>query len=230
MMEFFAMIGMRFNENIALSGEVNIVKIEADSEVLIREYLPLRPDMARSRQEIERLEVAQMQTAMQNRSPSLNLSVDWNSSSFNPFSDSINATVRLSIPIDSWIPGSAREQAISRGTNAVEKARLDLAITENAAKTQIRSLSALLRNYWDSILIARLSLEAAQRSYQLTERAFLNGIIEALALQDARNNMANARQRLLQTELFYFNMILDLSAALNIGWKELIEIYGVPSE
>jgi outer membrane protein TolC len=49
-------------------------------------------------------------------------------------------------------------------------------------------------------------------------------------LEDARNNMANARQRLLQTELSYFNMILDLSSAINMDWKNLIETFGVPSE
>jgi outer membrane protein TolC len=79
-------------------------------------------------------------------------------------------------------------------------------------------------------LIARLSLNAAQRSYQLTEQGFNNGIVELLTLQDARNNMANARQRLLQTELSYFNMILDLSSALNIDWKNLIQNFGVTSE
>jgi outer membrane protein TolC len=49
-------------------------------------------------------------------------------------------------------------------------------------------------------------------------------------LGDARNNMANARQRLMQAELSYFNMILDLSAALNIDWNFLIQTYGVLSE
>jgi outer membrane protein TolC len=103
-------------------------------------------------------------------------------------------------------------------------------MAEDAAKMQIRSLSILLRNSWDSILIARLSFTAAQRSYQLTEQGFLSGTVESLTLQDVRNNMANARQRLLQTELSYFNMILDLSAALNVDWKNLIQTYGVGSD
>jgi len=228
--EFLAMLGISINENITLLGEFNIIKIEADAETLINDYLPSRPDIRRSNQEIERLASAQMQTALQNRAPSLNLSVDWNSSSFDPFTDSISATARLNIPIDPWIPGTTRHQVISRSAGAVEKAKLDLEITSNAAKTQIRSLSALLYNSWDSIRIARLSLEAATRGYQLTEQGFLNGTVEALTLEDARNNMANAKQRLLQTELSYFFMILDLSAALNISWKNLIENYGVTGE
>lgn len=230
MAEFLAMLGLPPEENITLSGEVSIIKIEADSEYLIREYLPRRPDIIQSRHEIERLKSTQIQTVMQSRAPSLNLSVDWNSTSFDPFSDSFSATARLSIPIDPWIPGTSREQAITKASGAVEKARLDLEMTENSAKTQIRSLTSLLKNSWESILIARLSLQAAQRGYQLTEQGFQNGTVEALTLQDARNNMTNARQRLLQAELSYFNMILDLSASLNIDWKKLIENYGVSGE
>jgi outer membrane protein TolC len=230
MSDFLAMLGMSLDEDITLLGEVNIVKIDADAEALINEYLPKRPDILRANQEIERLALAQKQTLLQAKAPSLNLSVEWNSSNFDPFSDILSATARLNIPIDPWIPGTAKDQTVSKANDAIKKAKLDLSSAENSAKTQTRSLCALLRNSWDSILIARLSLTAAQRGYQLTEQGFNNGTVESLTLQDARNNMANARQRLLQTELSYFNMILDLSSALNIDWKNLIQIFGVLSE
>ena len=230
MADFLAMLGLSYDENISLLGDVSIIKIEADAEPLINEYLTHRPDITRMKQEIERLENLQVQTSMQTRAPSLNLSLDWNSSAFDPFADVFSATARLNIPIDPWIPGTSRSQNITRAQSAVEKAKMDLYITENSATTQIRSLCALLRNSWDSISIAKLSLEAAQRSYQLTELGYQNGTVELLTLQDARNNMANARQRLLQTELSYFNMILDLSSALNIEWKNLIHTYGVQNE
>jgi len=236
MSDFLALIGIT-NSNaggldniITLLGDINIVKIEADAEELIGNYLPSRPDIARNNQEIERLTIASMQNMLQTRAPSLNLSFDWSASSFSPFTDSVSATARLSIPIDVWIPGTPKAQAARKASDAIEKAKLDLESAESSAKTQIRSLTALLRNSWESIVIAKLSLEAAQRGYQLTEQGFTNGTVEALVLEDARNNMANARQRLLQSELSYFNMILDLSSALNVEWKYLVQIYGVPSE
>ena len=230
MTEFLAMLGMSSNDNVFLSGKTNIVKIETNADALINQYLHLRPDIVRGKQEIERLTNVKKQTNLQSRAPQLNLSVDWGTSNFNPFSDSFSATARLSIPIDPWIPGTSRERSISSISDQIEKAKLDIAMSEDAARTQIHSLSSLLRNYWDSILIARLSLGAAQRGYQLTEQGFLNGTVEALTLEDVRNNMANARQRLFQTELSYFNMILDLSAALNVDWKYLIQTFGVQSE
>jgi len=229
MSDFLAMLGLS-GDDIILLGEVKIVKIEADAESLLNEYLPKRPDIIRANQEIERLSLARKQTTLQAKAPSINLSVEWSSSKFDPFSDTLSATARLSIPIDPFIPGTSKDQAVSRASDSIEKAKLDLASVENSAKTQIRSLCSLLRNSWDSILIARQSLTASQRSYQLTEQGFNNGTVESLTLQDSRNNMANARQRLLQTELLYFNMILDLSSALNIDWKNLIQSFGVSSE
>nr|AGS54065.1 TonB-dependent receptor [uncultured bacterium contig00007] len=224
--EFIDMLGIASDEDINLLGVINIVKIDADTEELIKDYLPKRPDIVRGRQEIERLLNAEKQLALQTRAPSINLSVDWSASKFNPFTDNFSGTARLTIPIDPFLPGTARSQAISRAGDSALKAKLDLTMTEDAAKTQIRSLASLLRNSWSSIEIARLSLDVANRSYQMTDQGFRNGTVESLVLEDARNNMANAQQRLLQTELSYFNMILDLSAAINMDWKDLIQTYG----
>jgi len=229
MREFSAMLGLP-DPDITLNGEVKIVRISADSNLLIDNYLSGRPDIARTRQEIERLEYARKQSVLSGRAPSLNLSMDWNINGFDPYSDTFSGSARLSIPVDAFIPGTQKNQSSARANDSVEKAKLDLTITEDSAKTQIRSLTALLHNSWDSIGIARLSLEAAQRSYDLTDQGFRSGTVESLALEDARNNMANAKQRLLQTELSYFNMILDLSSALNLDWKKLIDDYGVTSE
>ncbi|MDR0323169.1 MAG: TolC family protein, partial [Treponema sp.] len=230
MSEFLAMLGKPMDTQVILLGDVNITRIVADAEALIRQYLDERPDIVRGKQEIERLETAEKQLVMQNRAPSVTLRMSWSSNQSNPFSDSLMGSATLNIPVESWIPGTGRNQSIRSANNSVEKAKLDLAIAEDSAKTQIRSLTALLSNYWDSILIARLGYQTSQRSYQLTEQGFNNGIIESLVLEDSRNNMTNARQRLLQSELAYFNMILDLSAAINVSWDYLIKTYGGMSE
>jgi outer membrane protein TolC len=221
--EFLALLGLGQDEDARLEGAISIEKIEADAAALVREHLPKRPDIVRRRQEIERLENAEKQTALANRAPSLSLSAQWNSQNFDPFSDTVRGTATLNIPIDPWVPGTKTAQSIRNAESAVEKAKLDLQIAEDAAITQIHSLAENLRNSWDSIEIARLSLDVARRGYELTEQGFRNGAVEFLTLEDARNNLGNARQRLLQSELAYLTMILDLSAALNSNWKELLQ-------
>jgi outer membrane protein TolC len=230
MSDFLSLIGISpidissgADTEIILEGKIEIRKVEIDAERLIRENLPRRPDIMSKRQEIERLENAEKQSAYTARAPSLSLSAQWRSPAFDPFNDSLSGSATLNIPIDPWIAGTSRGQSIRSAKNAVEKARLDLQGTEDAAMAQIRSLAANLWNSWDSIEIARLSLSVAERGYQLTDQGFKNGAVESLKLEDARNNLAAARQRLLQTELSYLNMILDISAALNINWKDIMK-------
>jgi outer membrane protein len=232
--EFLSTLGIAGNAPSSeggpvLEGNVEIAKIEADAQRLILEYLPRRPDIVSRRQEIERLENAERQALVAGRSPSLRLSVDWNSRNFDPFTDSLSGSATLNIPIDPWIPGSKSGQSYRSAASAIEKARLDLQSAEEAAASQIRSLAANLRNSWDSIEIARLSLTIAGRNYELTEQGFRNGTLDSLTLENARNDLAGARQRLLQSELSYLNMLLDLSAALNKNWKELMNEY-LPQE
>jgi outer membrane protein TolC len=157
------------------------------------------------------------------KAPSLRLEAGWNSRNFDPFTDTLSGNATLNIPIDPWIPGTSRNQSVLNAKYAINKARLDLQSAEDAAAAQIRSLAANLRNSWDSIEIARLSLNVAERGHELTQQGFRNGTVDSLKLEDARNNLATARQRLLQSELAYFNMILDISAALNISWKDLMK-------
>jgi outer membrane protein TolC len=221
--DFLVQLGIAQDSDAALEGKIEIVKIEADAEQLIKDNLARRPDIVSKRQEIERLENAQKQAALSTKAPSLRLEAGWNSRNFDPFTDALSGNATLSIPIDPWIPGTNRNQSVLGAKYAIDKAKLDLQSAENAATAQIRSLAANLRNSWDSIEIARLSLNVAERGHELTQQAFRNGTVDSLKLEDARNNMVTARQRLLQSELAYFNMILDISAALNIGWKDLMK-------
>ena len=223
MRDFLVQLGLPHDTDAALDGKIETAKVEFDVDQLIREYLPRRPDIANMRYEIERLENAERQTVYSTKAPSLSLSAQWSSSNFSPFTDSLRGSASLSIPIDPWIPGTSKNQAVRNASLAIEKARLDLQNVEIVAAAQIRSLAANLKDSWDSIAIARLSMAIAERNYQLAEQGFRSGTVESLRLEDAQNEFANTRQRLLRTELTYFNMILDISAALNIKWKELMQ-------
>jgi outer membrane protein TolC len=226
--EFFALLGLdqgtaAFSETV-LEGKLEIARVDADSGQLIRDHLGNRPDIVSQRQNIERLELTRRQTALNSRSPTLSLSAQWNGTGpgTNGFTDTLSGSLTLGIPIESWIPGAKGHQAIGAAGAGVEKARLDLKDAENRAAQEIRSLAENLKASWDGIEIARLRVEIAERAYELTAQGFRNGTVESLTLQEARNDMAEARQQLLEGELAYQTMILDLAAALNIDWKTLM--------
>jgi outer membrane protein TolC len=220
--EFLALLGME-NTDVVLEGSIDIAPVIVEPEALILEYLPKRPDIISERQTIERLELEKKMNAGSARAPSLELNSSWNGgSSFSgKFSDSLSGSVTLTIPVDPWIPGTKSNQSGRSDSAELEKARLDLRNTESAAKRQIRSLAASLRNSWASLEIALLRVEIARRTYEYTEEGFRNGTVAYQDFEDTRNELTSARQGLLRSELAYQHLILDLAAALNVDWKEL---------
>ncbi|MDR2375468.1 MAG: TolC family protein [Treponema sp.] len=228
---FLSSLGLSPETPVNLVGEFDVRQLELDAEELIRDYLPKRPDIQQRRQAIEESELNYRQSLLNARAPSVSFSFGWSGGSGNggitvPFSDSVRGSISLSIPINSWIPGTTASQALRTAESAIENARLSLKSTEDQAAGQIRSLAANLRNSWESLEIARLRVEVAQRSYELTERGFLNGVVESLTLETSRNNLAAARYQLLRSEFSYQKLVLDLAQAINADWRQFISRSG----
>jgi outer membrane protein TolC len=227
--KFLASLGLEQAAGFSLEGEIGIARFDADSEELIRRHLPSRPDIKSRRQEIERLALAERQRAGSSRVPSLSLGAQWQGGSSaagggfaGDFSDRLSGSLTLNIPLDGWIPGTKTNQSIRAANADTEKARLSLQEAENEAMQSIRSLVAGLGGSWESIELAQLNMQLAERSYELAEQGFRNGAVEFLALEDNRNKMTEARQRLLDDRLAYKKMLLELSSALNIAEDDLI--------
>jgi outer membrane protein TolC len=218
--EFLMLLGYDQNTGTLLEGTIEVKAFEADPEQLIREYLPQRPDIISQWQKIEQLENTRKQTFLSSRGPSINLSASYEGNYYRDFTDNLSGSITVAIPLDGWIPGTVKDQALRSARAEVEKAKLELKNIEDTARTGIRSLTAQLRDSWTGIEISRLRVEIAERTYELTEEGFRNGTVELLTLEDTRNRMAEARQQLLADELTYQTMILDLAAALNLDWKE----------
>jgi multidrug efflux system outer membrane protein len=210
---------------VVLEGSFVIVQIDEDPEELIREYLPRRPDIVKQRQEIERLEYTEKRGALSAKAPSLSLQVQWRGGSGTggisaDFTDSVSGSASISIPITPWIPGTTGAQQIRSAGANVEKARLELQNIEDSASAQIRSYTVNLRNSWKSLEIARLRVSIAERTYELTEQGFRNGAVDFLDLESVRNDLASARQQLLERERDYQITTLDLAKALNRDWRQ----------
>jgi outer membrane protein TolC len=219
--DFLVLLGFDQGAEAELTGTMEVAALEADPEALIREYLPRRPDVVTQQQRIAQAENARTQSFLSSRGPSVSLSASYAGSASPALTDSLSGSIDVAIPLDGWVPGSLKDQALRSARAEVEKARLELQNIENSARAAIRSLSANLRNSWAGIEIARLRVEIAGRTYELTEIGFQNGTVELLTLEDARNNLAEARQQLLSDELAYKTMTLDLAAALNVDWRTL---------
>ncbi|MDR0589659.1 MAG: TolC family protein [Spirochaetaceae bacterium] len=224
--EFLMLLGYEQTTGTRLEGAMEVSPFEADPEQLIREYLPKRPDIISQWQKIQQLENTRTQTFLSSRGPSINLAASYDGNYFREFTDNLSGSLTVAIPLDGWIPGTVKDQALRSARAEVEKAKLELKNIEDTARISIRSISAQLRDSWTGIEISRLRVDIAEQTYELTEEGFRNGTVELLTLEDTRNRMAEARQQLLNDELTYQTMILDLAAALNMDWRGFLRSGG----
>ena len=227
--DFLTTLGIDRDTDVFLAGSISPVPVNLDPEALILEYLPRRPDIVSQRQTIEQQELRYRQSSWSSRAPSISASASWSGGTPTPnnaglrgkFTDRLSGSLTVTIPVDPWIPGTSSNQSLRSSNADLEKARLDLVNTETTARANIRSLTESIKNSWTSIEIARLRVEIAQRTYELSEAGFRSGIVEYLSLQNTQNDFSDAQYRLLQSELTYLNLLLDLASALNVDLETL---------
>lgn len=219
--KFCAAIGLDQNEKIEPEGKVEIGALSLDAEALINDKLSMRPDITAQRNEIERLQNAYRESLFASKGPSLNLTGSWEANSTKGPGDTISAGIALSIPIDPWIPKTKVDQTVKRANAEYQKARLELQNTENSARQEIRSLAASISNTWAEVETARLQAGFAQRAYELASQGYRMGTMNFLNFETIRNRLTEARQQLLQSELNYKILVLDLASSLNMEEREL---------
>jgi outer membrane protein TolC len=219
--KFLSALGLNQKEPVTPEGNPEITGLSLDPEVLIKERLVLRPDMTAQRNEIERLKNARTESFLSNKAPSVNLSASWGASAKNGFEDTVSAGVTVTIPIDPWIPGTKTDQTVKRSDAEYQKALLELQNMENFARQEIRSLTDSIRNTWTEVEIARLQAGYAQRAYELAEQSYRRGTMNFLDFESIRNRLTEARQQLLQSELNYKVLVLDIASSLNMEEGEL---------
>jgi OMF family outer membrane factor len=225
--EFCAALGLD-GAGITLSGTVKIERIFPDPEKLIGEYLPRRPDIAVKQNAVERSEVDEKQKTLSAKAPSLSLSASWGAQAAGDFAwegdSSLGASVRLSSPVNPWIPRTKENRELRAAAAAVEIARIDFEDAWEKARREIRLLCANLETAWNEAELSRLQLEIAGRGYELSEGAYRVGAMSFVDFEIARNRYTEARQGLLAGELAYRLLVLDLAAALNISEAELARL------
>ena len=219
--KFCTALGLDQKEPPVLEGNPEIIKLSLDAEALINERLARRPDMIAQRNEIQRLKNGRTETFLSSKGPSVDLSATWRATVDNGLSDGLSAGVSVSIPIDSWIPRTKPDQTVKRSNAEYQKAQLELRNMENNARQEIRSFTDSINITWTELEIARFQSDFAQRAYELAERAYRSGTMNFLNFETVRNRLTDARQQLLQCELNYKILVLDLASSLNMEEREL---------
>ena len=221
--QFLTALGLDNAETVELDGSPPVLRVLVlDPERLIAERLFLRPDIIAQRNEIDRLKNSRNESILSARAPSVNLSASWGASVDNGFDDTVSAGISVTIPIDSWIPGTRTAQSINRDSGEYQKAILELENMERNARQEIRFFTENIGDTWTEVEINRLQVQNSQRAYQLAEQSYRAGGMNFFNFETTRNRLTEARQQLLQSELNYILLVLDLALILNLTAEELL--------
>jgi outer membrane protein TolC len=214
--DFFLLLGFESGEEVKLEGDIDFRIIDFDAEELIEKRLLQRKDILALQNKIDLTENAVVQSKRYTKTPSLNLSGKWTGAIQNPFQDSLNFGLTISVPIDSLIPGSKDDQDIEALEDDLKKNRIQLENTLRSAKLSIKNLAAGLKSAEESLRLSEMQIDISSRYYELAEEGFNFGTVERLELEQARQDLLNAKQQLLAGRYQYKLIQLDLLAALNL--------------
>ena len=220
--KFLFALGISGGETVKLEGKPEIAKLSLDPDALITERLYKRPDLVAQQNEIKRLRNTRTDSYLSNIGPSVNFSATWGASKKSGLDELIGVGISVSIPVDSWIPGTRGALAMKSANANYRKALLDMQDMENNARQEIRSFTASIDNTWTEVEISRLQASYAQRAYELAESAYRRGTMNFLDYESTRNRLNDAQQQQLSSELSYKMLILDLASALNMDEEELL--------
>ncbi len=228
---FQALLGS--SEQIIPEGELLLNKLNISSpNELIDKYLENRLDVVKNKITLEQAKNTKTMQSLDSLGPSINLSENLRispsdniSKSNKDFSPSGTFSVSVSIPIDSYIPGSSKNLSLKSLDDNISIAQITLDSVKTQAKQDIESNINNINQLWNTINIAELNLSITNRAYQLSIEGYNAGLISQTDLDESRQQMITAKQNVINSKSSYIISVYNLAAALNIQIDDLISIY-----
>ena len=142
----------------------------------------------------------------------------WNSDNF---SDYLSLRFTLNIPLDGYIPRSAKNNTIKEMEDSLNKTDNTMQRTIYGAEKEIRVLVMELDTAKSKMDLYRNTIKVAERNYQMAEEGYRQGSMELLDVEDSYYELLSARQNYLASQYEYETTLIDLEYALNTDMEEL---------
>ena len=231
LMLFKLLLGVDRHQEVEIEGSLDVTPRSYDAETLIQRHISSRLDIQNLNKVLELKEAGKRATFQQERTPTVILGAEWNTSISEPFdgdswktdnwSDTAAFSFTLSIPLDGWLPGSKTSVKLKDADDDIAKTRMSLEGAVRNAEIEIVNLTMKLNNIRTSLETYGLNVELAQRAYDMTAEAYSLGTQEFLEVESARNELFKAEQEVLTEKYNYLSALLDLAYALNAPPDEI---------
>jgi outer membrane protein TolC len=224
-LELKQMIGLDRTSDVSVHGTLETPELALDVETLLAEHLQDRFDVRAQVNTVQALENQKKLAAAEEFSPTLSLSYSYSTSLNDPFhaewagqgewSGRSTVGLSLSLPLDGLVPGSSSKIKVREAEDSVHKAYLELRQTMQSAELEIETLVLQIQKSMRTIQVLERNVELARKTYDLTEREYQAGITGLLELEEASDNMREARLNQIEESYAYLSAVFDLEYALN---------------
>lgn len=127
---------------------------------------------------------------------------------------SVSASV--SLPIDSWIPGSSAGVKVAALEDTVKDYEIQLENLKKTVRTSAEEKYEAIELSRKNIAARKMNVQLAQKSYEMTEEAYSRGTKDLLALQDALDKLSSAKLQLRAEQYSLLSNVLSLKTLLSL--------------
>jgi outer membrane protein TolC len=234
--QFAVYLGLPYDTAFELEpldeGATSAVPLEVKE--LIAKAANNKPEIQELKQQVKMLESTRKKTFYNIFTPTLSLSWNmdptWRGTEFGtpPFESNIwkaqqsgMFSVMLSFRLSGLFPWSAEQQSLKDIDDQIRSLNIGLAQSVQGAEIDVYKIILSLNKAQASIGAMNKTIELAQRSYESTERAYRAGLQNNLQVQDARNQLNQAKIGALSQQFTYLQGLLDLEYAIGVPFGTL---------
>lgn len=231
---FKMLLGIEFDKPIELVGEIDVPDVDIASLNVTEVSFLDRPDirelveaigMQRLQKEITIGGMFPMVTFTLTADPSFSgdpLKDNWfeDMDKWSQRSGMFGVTVTL--PVDSWLPGSSSWVSLANADRDIKKMENQLAEAVKGAALSLDSHLLSVKTAMENLEAAKLNLELAQTSYNLAEEAYKSGLKDLVSVMDAENTLRQAQFSVLSNKAQILSGLIDLAYDLNMPIEQFV--------
>jgi outer membrane protein TolC len=206
--------------------------ISLDVKNLIAKASTGKPDIMELKQSILLLESQRKTRFYQTFTPSLTLSWNMNPVVWNNVNGWINwgdawkgqsggLTLSLGFRLNSLLPFGSDQQALKDIDDNLRSLQIGLAQAIQGTEIEIYSTILNLQKAQATIEAQSLTVDLAQRTYNLTEAAYRAGLRDLLEVQNAELELRKAKIGILEQQYTYLQGLIDLEYAMGVPFGTL---------
>jgi outer membrane protein TolC len=232
MAQFAMNLGLPYDTNFefeSLATDISFVPL--DVRELITQASDSKPDIQEIRQNILLLQSAR-KAQVQSMYPGLSISWGlnnafmkdpWKDSWFNgdDWSQSGSLTISLGFQLHNLLPWASNRQAVKDIDDNMRSLNIGLAQAIRGTELEIYNTVLSLQKAQTQIAALQKTVELAQRSYELTEQAYRAGFQDLLQVQNAEQQLNQAKVGVLAQNFTYLQGLLDLEYAIGVPFGTL---------